>query len=237
MNKNIHISLIISLLAFASCTPFFEHPVPGPDKSALGLATGAALGTGAGAAAAHHLTHAAGPEGALIGLGFGSIYGLVSGFSHDLIEENQLYRLDQQQVLRDMIWAQDLLSQHYQRRIELHPSRDIFPADWFFDGDSSDLKPQAEVLVNQIASLTQQRMPWSRIVIASYSTSVDPESTYSKYINRRRAAKIARGFVVSGVEPRRIFTKSITMPDPVLVDPHDDPARYKQAIEIIPLDY
>ncbi len=228
-------ALLINSLS--ACTPFWQHPVTGPDKEIQGTVLGAGLGAGAGAAAAHTLTNAAGPEGALIGMGFGAFYGWLTGLSHDLIEENQLYRKDQEQVLKDVAWAQDLLTQHYQRRLELHPSRDIFPADWFFDGDSSELRPEAEILVNQIAHMTRKRMPWSRIVIASYSTSSSPDSEYSTFINKRRASSIARGFITSGVEPRRVFTKSITRPDPVLLDPYDDPFRYRQAIEIIPLDY
>ena len=225
------------LNSLTACTPFWQHPVSGPDKEIQGTLLGAGLGAGAGAAAAHTLTNAAGPEGAMIGMGFGAFYGWLTGLSHDLIEENQLYRTDQKKVLQDVAWAQDLLTQHYQRRLELHPSRDIFPADWFFDGDSSELRPEAEVLVNQIAHMTRKRMPWSRIVIASYSTSSSPDSQYSTFINKRRASSIARGFITSGVEPRRVFTKSITMPNPVLLDPYDDPFRYRQAIEIIPLDY
>jgi len=229
--------LVLSLCLLSSCTFFRADPVPGPDKQAVGTITGGMLGAGTGAIAAHSLTGAAGPEGALIGLGLGSIYGMITGLSHDLIEEDQINRLGQERVLKERAWAQDLLAQHYQRRMELHPSRDIFPADWFFDGDSHRLKPEGEVLVEQIARLTKNRMPWARLVIASYSLSKDQDSKYSGFINKRRAQSIARGFVTGGVEPRRLFTKSVTLPTPVLVDPHDDPFRYHQAIEIIPLDY
>ncbi len=229
--------VILFLCLCASCTPFTAQPVPGPDKQGAGTILGGALGGGAGAIAAKSLTGAAGPEGALIGVGFGAVYGALTGLSHDLIEESQITLLSQEKALKEKAWAQDLLAQHYQRRLELHPSRDIFPADWFFEGDGHKLKPEGKILVDQIARLTKNRMPWARLVIASYSLSQDPESEYSSFINKRRAQSIAKGFVSGGVEPRRVFTKSVTLPSPVLVDPHDDPFRYHQAIEIIPLDY
>jgi len=38
------------------------------------------------------------------------------------------------------------------------------------------------------------------------------------------------------VEPRRLETRAVVVDAPVLIDPNDNPTRYNQAIEIIPVD-
>ena len=230
------LSLFLVCLTLASCVPFRTGPIAGPDKQAVGTLTGAAIGAGSGAVWGAQVSAGTGP-GALIGAGFGAFYGAIHGLGVDLLEENQLARENQKRYLEELTWAQDILSEHYRRRLELHPSRDIFPADWFFDGDATDISPKAKILVREIARMTRKRMPWSRIVVASYVTTNDLKSPYAHHLNEKRAFKIARSFVNYGVSGRRVFTKSITMPDPVLIDPDDDPFRYRQAIEIIPLDY
>jgi outer membrane protein OmpA-like peptidoglycan-associated protein len=119
--------------------------------------------------------------------------------------------------------------------LELHPNRDIFPADWFFDGDGIKLKPEGYVLTSEIARLQKNRMPWSRLIITAYNTA-PLESKYSEFLTKRRAESIANQMVRSGIEPRRVLTKPVTLEEPVLIDPEDHPSRYRQAIEIIALD-
>lgn len=227
--------LVFSVSAFG-CTPFTKKPRPGPDKQSVGTLSGAAMGAGAGAIIGTEVTAATGP-GAVIGAGFGGIFGMLSGLGVDLIEEDQLRREDEKRRLYEIAWAQEMLSEHYARRLELHPNRDIFPADWFFEGDSTKLRPGADLLVYAIADMTRRRMPWSRMLVAAYSTSTDPASTYAKYVTEKRAEAIALRFIDSGVEPRRVLTQAVTLPDPVLIDPDDSAGRYRQAIEFIPIDY
>jgi len=161
---------------------------------------------------------------------------MFTGLGFDMLEEDEIRRAAEEQRLREVAWVQEVLEEHYARRLELHPTRDIFPADWFFDADSSQLKPSAVVLARELGSLTQQRMPWSRIVVAAYVTTKDKESAYAQYVTKRRAQEIALQFVKAGMEPRRVLTQGIAVPEPILVDPEDSPNRYRQAIEIIPLD-
>jgi outer membrane protein OmpA-like peptidoglycan-associated protein len=93
------------------------------------------------------------------------------------------------------------------------------------------------LLVETLAQMSRQRMPWSRIVIASYCTSRNPDSQYANYLSKKRAEVVAQEFVRLGVEPRRVIIQPIVTKEPVLVDPEDSADRYRQALELIPLDY
>lgn len=220
----------------ASCSPAAQAPLPGPDKQGAGTVYGAMAGAGAGAVYGAQVSAGAGP-GAAVGAGFGALYGMATGIGIDALEEDQLRRESELVEAREQSWVQSILAEHYERRLELHPNRDIFPADLFFVGDEVRLRPDARVLVHEIARLQKKRMPWSRLIIASYVTASDEASDYAKFLNRERSGEIATEFVRAGIEPRRIQTRSVTVPEPVLIDPQDSPQRYRQAIEIIPLDY
>lgn len=218
-----------------SCSPFSLEPIPGPDKQAVGTFSGAAVGAGAGAVTGAQVSAGTGP-GAMVGAAFGAVYGMLNGLGVDLIEEDQIRREAEERRTREVAWVQEVLSEHYARRLELHPQRDIFPADWFFDNDSSDLRDSSVILARELGYLTMRRMPWSRIVVAAYVTTKDKNSSYANYVSKRRAEKIADEFIRAGIEPRRLTVKGIPVDEPVLVDPDDSPSRYRQAIEIIPLD-
>jgi len=230
------IFLVLLLLLTNGCLPISKKPVPGPDKQAVGTWYGAAVGAGSGAVIGAEATAATGP-GAAIGAGFGALYGMFTGLGTDMLEEDQLRRQDEMRYQRELNWAQEVLAEHYVRRLELHPGRDIFPADLFFCADGTELKPESKILVRELARNTRTRMPWSRIVIASYATSSDADSVYASYLTRRRSESIAKEFVRTGLEARRVFTKSRTLPEPILIDPDDSTNRYQQSIEIIALDY
>ncbi len=225
-----------AMLLQASCTPASPAPYPGPDKQASGTIYGAMLGAGAGAVYGAQVSAGAGP-GAVVGAGFGAVYGLAAGLGIDALEEDQLRREQELVDARERSWVQSILAEHYERRLELHPNRDIFPADLFFTGDEVRLRADSRVLVREIAKMQKQRLPWSRLVIASYVTARDQNSDYAEFLNRSRADEIATEFVRAGIEPRRIKTRALTIPEPILIDPHDSPQRYRQAIEIIAVDY
>ncbi len=229
------LSSIVLFLGLSSCTPFSTKPKPGPDKQSVGMWTGAALGAGSGAVYGAQISAGAGP-GAWVGAALGAVYGLFNGLGVDLLEEDEIRRQFEEQRMREIAWVQEVLEEHYARRMELHPTRDIFPADWFFESDSVKLKPSAIILARELGAMTQQRMPWSRIVIAAYLTTKDKDSVFAQYVTRKRAEEIALQFVQAGMEPRRVLTQGIALPEPVLLDPDDSPSRYRQAIEIIPLD-
>ena len=219
----------------SACTPFSMGPKPGPDKQFSGTLAGAASGAGAGAVLGAQLTSPTGPA-AVVGAAFGAVFGMFSGIGVDLIEENELARLRELQELREKTWVQEVLTEHYQRRLELHPSRDIYPADWFFSGDSVELRAEAGPLLREIGKLSEERMPWSRMLVAAYATSRDKDSQYSQYLTKKRAEAVAVALVRAGIEPRRVLTQGLTLSEPILIDPDDHRDRYRQAIEIIALD-
>lgn len=223
---------VVCLFCICACT---SGPAPGPDKQAAGTISGAAIGAGSGAVWGAQVGATTGPA-VVIGAGLGALFGALNGLGIDLLEEDQLLQNARQKYLEQVSFAQAALAKHYNRRMELHPGRDIFPADWFFEGDSAELKPEAIHILRELALLTKERSPESRIVVASYTTTANTDSSYASYLNGRRSNNIARSLVKYGVASRRVFTRSVALEVPILLDPADDPARYRQAIEIIPID-
>jgi len=221
----------------SACVPTQVEPIPGPDKQATGTWYGAAMGAGSGAVSGAQLGSVGAAPGALVGAGFGAVYGMFSGIGQDIIEEDQYDRMLEVQDLRERSWAQSILAEHYAKRLEIHPNRDIFPADLFFEGDSAELKPGAKVILDELVLITKQRMPWSRIVVASYVSTSDLNSDFAQHITERRAEKIALALVRGGMNPHRIQTQAMPITDILVADPYDNPNRYRQAIELIPLDY
>lgn len=224
-------------------------PYAGPDKQFAGSLQGAAVGAGGGAVTGFQLGAGTGP-GALVGAGLGAVAGGIQGFAHDRMEENMLALANETREERKRAIVHEILTDQYKRRMELHPTREIYPADLFFSGDDVKLKPGGAAIVRELAQLNKTRLAWSRLVIASYvrsrpSTVVNvdtgveasaPESAYAKHLSEGRARELVDYFVRSGIEPRRLQTRSVVMSEPILVDPDDAPGRYNQAIEIIPLD-
>ena len=215
----------------ASCS----GPTPGPDKQGAGIVSGAALGAGSGAVVGAQVSSVTG-AGVLIGAGLGAVAGGVRGFIQDQLEEDLLKLSAESRAERERAWVQELLTDHYARRTELHPTRDIYPADWFFRGDEKTLRPIAKRLVEEIALMNKDRLSWSRLVVQAYVKSPDAESAYAKQLAEGRAREIFDWLVQAGIEPRRIVARGVVVPEPVLVDPADDPLRYAQAVELIPLD-
>ncbi len=232
--KIFYISLI--LFCIGGCFSPYNEPVSGPDNKVKGAITGAVLGAGGGAVTGFQMGSVGSGPGALVGASFGAIYGMISGFSYDLIEENQIKQNLEKKKLTELAWAEETILRHYKRRLVLYPGRDIFPSDLFFVSDESKLTKKGELLVDYLARLNKYRMPWSRLLIASYIKSEDPSSSYAKYISKQRAENIATRLIKQGIEPRRVLTKTITIKEPLVIDPNDVPWRYNQAIEIIALD-
>jgi outer membrane protein OmpA-like peptidoglycan-associated protein len=213
-----------------------RQPVEGPDKMFAGTGIGALEGAGAGAITGAQFTAATGP-GAAIGAGFGAVMGGIHGAMRDELEETQMKIGRRTEAEKRRIVAQETLTTHYQRRMEMHPTRDIYPADIFFRGDSSKMCPSGVGIVREMAALNRFRLPYSRLVVVAYAKSTGIEdTTYVQYLTDRRSREFVNQLVKAGVEPRRLETRSVIVDAPVLLDPKDDPTRYNQAIEIIPID-
>lgn len=211
------------------------RPVPGPDKQGGYTGVGAIQGAGAGMIIGAQFTAGTGP-GAAMGAGFGAVAGAIQGALKDATEEEDIKTGAQIRAATDRVVAQEVLTKHYQQRMGMHPGRDIYPADVFFRGDSAKMCPSGIAVVKEIARLNEFRLPYSRIIVASYAKSSSPESSYVQHLTERRSREFVNQLVRAGMEPRRIETRAVVVDAPVLIDPHDDPTRYNQAIEIIPVD-
>lgn len=232
-------SEIGSVLQALACTLFLfacAGPTPGPDKQFEGTLRGAASGAGAGAVTGLHIGAGTGP-GALVGAGLGAVAGGISGYGRDRVEDEMLAISARTRAARQVGYAHEVLGEHFKRRMELHPTRDIFPADIFFYGDEYRLRSDAKGLVREIVRLNKNRLPWSRLAVTAYVRSTDPKSPYAKDLARKRAKAIGNMMVRSGIEPRRVIAQAVVIDEPLVIDPHDDPERYNQAVELIPLDF
>lgn len=223
--------IALSSLMLVSCV----GPVHGPDKQFEGELQGAVTGAGAGAVTGFQVGAGTGP-GALVGAGVGAVAGGIQGFGKDQLEEDLLALSANTREEREIAVAHEILQDHYKRRMELHPTRDIYPADLFFLGDEVRLCPSGKLLVKEIAKMNKMRAPWSRLVVAVYTKATDEESEFAQHLVERRSREISDLLVQGGLEPRRIETRGVIMTEPILIDPNDNPARYNQAVELIPLD-
>ncbi len=212
-----------------------RRPYAGPDKQFAGSLEGAATGAGAGAVTGFQVGAGTGP-GAAVGAGLGAVAGGIQGFAFDQQEESLLDLAGRTYEERQRAYAHDILNEHYLRRKELHPSRDIFPADLFFKGDSGVLRGEAKGLVKELAYLNKSRLPWSRLVVAAYVKANDEKSPYAEQLAEQRSKEICDYFVREGIEPRRLEARAVVISEPILIDPQDRADRYNQAVEIIPID-
>jgi hypothetical protein len=228
------IYLLSGLILLTGCSPS-SRLNPGPDRETAGAMQGALTGAGAGAVTGFQIASPTGPA-AFVGAGFGAVAGAITGALQD---ENELQIIQAKRHathLRYRASVQALLEKYFKKRIELHPTRDIYPADLFFNDDSSKLSKQGWELAAELARLNKERLPWSRMVIASYVKSVDENSMYAKHLASKRAVAIGDAFVHYGMEPRRIETRPVIMTSPLVLDPDSPPLRYAQAIELIAVD-
>lgn len=234
-SKYIYTFLLLSSFFLSSCSSSTK-PVPGPDKQGLGLLAGGLLGAGSGMITGAQLAAPSGP-GAVIGAAFGAVWGSLHGLGIDLLEEEELRLLQEVDRLHQEIWVQNVLISYYDKKKEIHPDRDIFPADEFFIGDSVNVSYEGRILARAIAQryLTIGN-PASRLMITSYQTSRTKGSTYHTYLGKRRVQSIAREFVLAGLEPRRFMLKSVQLGEPLVDDPYDYSLRYSQAVEFSVLD-
>ena len=222
---------VLFLLLLNGCV----SQVGGPDKQFAGLAQGAALGAGAGAVTGAQVAAATGP-GAAVGAGLGAVVGGVKGYLADPDEDRMMKAAVEIRMERQRAIVHEILQDHYEKRLELHPTRDIFPADLFFYGDQVELRPCARMLVREISLMNKERLPSSRLAVIAYGMTRDLESVYVRELGEKRAKAVVNAMVEFGIEPRRVEAKSVLINGPLVMDPNDHPDRYRQAIEFVPLD-
>jgi outer membrane protein OmpA-like peptidoglycan-associated protein len=233
LRSGLKVALITAIGVTAACS---RQPVHGPDKAFSSTAVGALEGAGAGAVMGFQMSAATGP-GAAIGAGFGAAAGMIHGVVKDGFEDTQI---ETAAKLRDAVRrteAQEALADHYRRRMALHPARDIYPADLFFSGDSAKMCSRGISMIHEVARLNEYRLPYSRLVVAAYAKSTgSADTTYVQHLTDRRSREVVNQLIQAGIEPRRLETRSVIIEGPLVIDPQDDPTRYNQAIEIIPID-
>lgn len=230
MEVKLKLLLTLSLLSVLACRPYH-----GPDKQFSGTLQGAAVGAGAGAVTGFQLGAPTG-AGAAIGAGFGAVAGAVQGAVKDSLEEENIEIQNQIAFERLRSKAHRTILEQFERRLELHPSREIYPADLFFSGDDTAVRADAKPLAQELARLNENRQPWSRLVIACYVNSSTDKNLYAKHLAEKRAEALGNWFVRTGINPRRIEARAVLVDGPVLIDPDDDSLRYNQAVEIMLLD-
>lgn len=244
---SLNASLVV-VLAAGTLLGCANRPIPGPDRQGAGVLQGAASGALTGASIGVQAGAAAGPAGAL-GAGLGAIAGAIQGASLDAVEDRQIKLSRMLQAEEDRSRIQQILTKHFGDRARLHPGRDLFAADIFFKGDESRLSDTGQHLIDEIAKLNKERMPWSRLVVASYvkgevpdKKSDEPEGgrqsrdSWALKLAERRAEQIVNRLIKGGLEPRRLLARGVIVDAPVLIEPESLPGRYNQALEFIMVD-
>lgn len=229
-----NVMFFLSCMFLISCADY-SRPVPGRDKQGAGLLSGAIMGAGSGMITGGQFAASVGP-GAFIGMGFGALWGSLYGLGLDVLEEEDLYILSQVAKTDDEVTAQYVLLEHFELKAELHPGRDIFPADVFFNNDETELSRSGNAVAQLFSGMLAKRNPASRIEIIAYQVSKDKTSSYAQYLGKKRTLAIGNALVRAGIEPRRLVFKSIILDNPIVHDRYDKAERYFQAVEFALLD-
>ncbi|MDD7472610.1 MAG: hypothetical protein SPJ04_06120 [Bdellovibrionota bacterium] len=227
MKRIILLSIFLSLI---SCSPKHE-----PETVVSNTFMGAATGAGAGAVTGAQLSAGTGP-GAAVGAGFGAFLGAVNGLLSERLEYQMKVLEAETNKEKARAYAQQIIKEQYERRLKLHPTRDFYPADLFFYGDEVTLRPNACFLIEEIAKMSKERLPWSRLVVTNYVVASDDDSSYAKHLSRKRSQAIVNELVRLGIEGRRLVSRGVSVREPVLLDPDDYPLRYSQAVEFTAID-
>ena len=95
------------------------------------------------------------------------------------------------------------------------------PGDVLFDFDQSDIRPDAEPTLQQVAEIIQ-RYPKAKVAIAGY-TDAKGADTYNLQLSKQRAASVKAWLVQQGgVEGKRMTTKGWGEAKPVASNAHPD---------------
>jgi len=210
-------------------------PRKGPDKEANGRLVGALTGAGAGAVTGFQLGAGTGP-GAAVGAGFGALAGGVRGAVQDAQEDEELRLAGVIKKAEQRSTAQHLIAEFYNKRIQWHPGRDLYPADVFFEEDKFKLSDSGKAVIDEFGIMNKERFPWSRFGVVVYVKSKLQDTGYAKYLAEHRALEIANRLIRSGLEPRRVEAHGKVVSEEVFRDPDEVGQRYAQAVEFMPLD-
>jgi len=178
-------AMVVFLYSLSACAP----PQTNTQKGAIyGAAAGAAVGAVVGQAIGHDTKGTL--EGAAIGAAVGGLAGAGIG----------RYMDQQEQALRQAMAASQAAMVNRQGNI----LSVTFKSDFFFDVDSSVVKPGAYRDIDRLAKVLNE-FPNTRIRIEGHTDSTGSES-YNLRLSQRRAEAIRNLLVARGVSPTRIVT-------------------------------
>jgi len=183
-------SLVAVFLSFALLICLFSCAAQ--SRQQRGATTGVLIGAATGAILGQVIGRDT--EATLIGTGIGAAIGGLGG--HQI----GAYMDRQEQELRSAIAASEAAS--------IHRTQDVltatFKSDFFFDFDSSTLKPGAYTEIGRVAEVLK-RYPRTTIRVEGHTDATGPE-TYNQQLSERRAEAVANALIQRGIDPRRIYT-------------------------------
>ncbi len=175
--------------------------------------------------------------GAGVGLASAALISAIQSFVINRTDDSLLRLENSLKTAKYSSTGQQLLLSYWEIRNKYFPSRDIFPAEFFFEVDSTNLSSLGKGLLQEIYLLNKDRFPWSRFGIISYVTTTDDRNNFSKDLAVKQVRVIGSYLISLGLNPRRV-SASASLTDRPLVqtnDPNID-KMFFNAIEFVPLD-
>ncbi len=178
-------AIVASALLLGACAAPQTHTQQG---AAYGATAGAAAGAIVGQAIGHDTK--ATLEGAAIGAAIGGLAGTGIG----------RYMDQQEQALRQAVGSSTAASVQRSRNV----LEVTLKSDFFFDTDSSIVKPGAYPEIDRLARVLTE-YPDTKIRVEGHTDSRGPEG-YNLRLSKRRAQAVANLLISKGVSPGRITT-------------------------------
>lgn len=183
-----------------------------------GAKTGVLVGTAGGAILGQVI--GGDTESTLLGAGIGALVGGLAG------HQVGAYMDRQEQDLRDAMAASDAVS--IQRTQDVLTA--TFKGDFFFDFDSSSLKPGAYSEINRVANVLN-KYPQTTIRVEGHTDSTGPE-VYNQMLSEKRAQSVKDALTQTGVSSSRIQIVGFGESQPIS---SNDAMNRRVSIVIIPI--
>jgi outer membrane protein OmpA-like peptidoglycan-associated protein len=217
--------LFITSLLLAGCVK------AGPDKTAIGGTSGAALGAGAGAVIGNQIGRAG--EGAGIGAGFGLVEGLIIGASHDAMERELL----EQRAQLQLVTSQNDMNRSELFRIQRMLDEQALRASpggiyqVFFDSDVTTLTSGAVANLQTVADLILKSPGAYRIQVNGHADD-SGDAEYNKRISEARARNVVAYLGGRGLGLDKIELKAYGSERPVASNSSPTGRQLNRRVEI-----
>ncbi|MCS6961676.1 MAG: hypothetical protein NZT61_04140 [Deltaproteobacteria bacterium] len=174
--------------------------------------------------------------GAAVGLLTSGFLSAIEAFSLSRSDESLLQLEAKTSFAVRSAVGQRVILEYLETKKKFHPNRDIFPAKFFFESDSSRLSETGRALLTEIYNLNKDRFPWSRFGIISYVASSVSENDYTQYVIVSQTKAIGNYLVQLGLNPRRITLLGAVITRPLIETDPEIQKEYLNCIEFVPLD-